>query len=110
MGNVTVGLLTDEAISTYKKLPHLNYRQREIVLKNIKYVKRVIPQKTLDYRPNLNLLKPNYVVHGDDWKKNVQSKERANLFDAVKKWKGKIIEIPYTKNISSSKIRKLITK
>ena len=50
LGDVTIGLLTDSAISTYKKFPHLNYKQRDIVLKNIKYVKKVIPQKTLDYR------------------------------------------------------------
>ena len=59
LGDVTVGLLTDSAISAYKKFPHLNYKQREIVLKNIKYVKKVIPQKTLDYRKNLIMLKIN---------------------------------------------------
>ena len=110
LGNVTVGLLTDEAISTYKKLPHLNYRQREIVLKNIKYVNKVIPQKTLDYRPNLNLLRPNYVVHGDDWKKNIQKKTRSEVIKCLKKWKGKLIEPKYTKNISSSLIKKEILK
>ena len=68
-GEVTVGLLTDEAIASYKKFPHLNYEQREIVLKNLKYVKNVIPQKTLDYIPNLKKIRPNFVVHGDDWKK-----------------------------------------
>jgi|TARA_Y100000310_G_scaffold102944_1_gene101083 phosphoenolpyruvate phosphomutase len=72
LGEVTVGLLTDKAISSYKKLPLLDCRQREIVLKNIKYVNKVIPQDTLDYTKNLNKLKPDYVVHGDDWKKGIQ--------------------------------------
>ena len=76
LGTVIVGLLTDEAISTYKKLPYLNYRQREVVLKNMKSVDKVIPQKTLSYVDNLNLLKPDFVVHGDDWKKGVQKKYR----------------------------------
>ena len=76
----------------------------------MKQVYKVVPQETLDYRPNLEKIRPDIVVHGDDWKKNVQSEVRANLIDALKKWKGKLIEIPYTKNISSSKIRKLITK
>ena len=58
LGNVTVGLLTDSAISTYKNFPNLNYKQREIVVKNIKYVKSVMPQNSLDYRPNLKLIKP----------------------------------------------------
>ena len=110
LGNVIVGLLTDKAISTYKKLPHLNYRQREIVLKNIKYVNKVIPQKTLDYRPNLNLIRPNYVVHGDDWKKNIQKKTRLEVIKCLKKWNGKLIEPKYTKNISSTIIRKEIQK
>ena len=73
-GDVTVGLLTDEAIASYKNIPHLDYKRRKIIIQNIKYVKKVIPQNTLDYVPNLNLLKPDFVVHGDDWKKGVQKK------------------------------------
>ena len=72
---------------------------------NIKLVKRVIPQKTLDYRPNLIMLKPDYVVHGDDWKKGVQSKTRKQVISTLKKWGGKLIEPKYTKNISSSLIK-----
>jgi len=105
LGDVTVGLLTDKAISSYKKLPLLNYKQREIVLKNIKYVNKVIPQDTLDYTNNLYKLKPNYVVHGDDWKKGIQKKTRGNVIRLLKKNKGKLIEIPYSKNISSSFIK-----
>ena len=74
LGKVVVGLLTDKAIASYKQLPLLNYKQRETVLRNIKYVSKVIPQKTLDYRPNLIKLKPNFVVHGNDWKHGVQKK------------------------------------
>ena len=104
-GEVTVGLLTDEAIASFKKLPHLNYKQREIVLKNIKFVDKVIPQHTLDYRPNLLKLKPNYVMHGDDWKTGVQKKIRKQVIETLKKWSGKVIEPKYTKNISSTKIK-----
>ena len=110
LGDVTVGLLTDSAISSYKKLPHLNYKQREVVLKNIKFVKKVIPQKTLDYRNNLKLIKPHYVVHGDDWKKGIQKKIRSQVIDTLKKWGGKLIEPKYTKNISSSLIKNDILK
>ena len=46
LGDVTVGLLTDKAISSYKKIPHLNYEQREAVIKNIKFIKKVLQQKT----------------------------------------------------------------
>ena len=74
LGDVTVGLLTDQAIASYNKIPHLSYKQREIVLKNIKFVKKLIPQKTLDYTENLNLIRPDFVVHGNDWKTGVQKK------------------------------------
>ena len=107
-GDVTVGLLTDSAIASYKKLPHLNYKQREIILKNIKYVKKVLPQETLDYTKNLLRMKPDYVVHGDDWKFGIQKKTRKNVIKILKKWSGKLIEPGYTKNISSTKIKNKI--
>ena len=110
LGNVIVGLLTDKAIASYKKIPHLSYRQREIVLKNIKFVNKVIPQKTLDYRPNLKMLKPNFVVHGDDWKIGIQKQVRLNVIKTLKKWGGKLIEPKYTKNISSTLIKKKISE
>jgi len=110
LGEVTVGLLTDKAIASYKKIPHLSYKQREIVLKNMKYVKKVIPQNTLDYRPNLNLLKPKYVVHGDDWQTGIQKVTRMQVIKTLKKWNGKLIEPKYTKNISSSLIKENILR
>ena len=84
-GNVVVGLLTDEAISTYKKFPYLNYRQREIVLKNIKQVYQVIPQRTHDYTTNLLKVRPDYVVHGDDWRQGIQKKIRQKVIKTIKK-------------------------
>ena len=74
-GNVIVGLLTDQAIASYKNIPYLNYEKRKVVIENIRYVKKVIPQNTLDYIYNLKLIKPDYVVHGDDWKTGVQKKQ-----------------------------------
>jgi len=106
LGDVIVGLLTDKAIASYKKIPHLSYKQREIVLKNIKFVSKVIPQKTLDYSDNLNLIKPDYVVHGNDWKSGIQKETRAKVIKEIKKWGGKLIEPTYTKNISSTLIKK----
>ena len=109
-GEVTVGLLTDEAIASYKNIPYLSYKQREIVLKNVKYVKRVIPQNTLDYRANLRMLKPKYVVHGDDWKVGIQKNTRSQVIETLKKWGGRLIEPKYTQNISSTLIKKKITE
>ena len=110
LGRVTVGLLTDEAIASYKNIPYLDFSQREVVLKNIKYVDEVIPQKTLDYSENLKLLKPDYVVHGDDWKFGVQRSTRAKVVKLIKKWSGKLIEPKYTPNISSTLIKDKINE
>ncbi len=105
LGEVTVGLLTDSAISSYKKFPLLDYKQREIVLKNIIHVKKVVKQDSLDYRKNLLRFKPDFVVHGDDWKDGIQKKVRQQVIETLKKWSGKLIEVQYTKNISSSQIK-----
>ena len=108
-GNVIVGLLTDEAIASYKNIPYLNFKKRKVVVENIKFVSKVIPQHTLDYVENLNLIKPNYVVHGDDWKIGVQKKTRDRVIKTLKKWSGKLIEPKYTKNISSTSIKNKIS-
>ena len=108
-GNVIVGLLTDEAIASYKNIPYLNFKKRKVVVENIKFVSQVIPQHTLDYVENLNLIKPNYVVHGDDWKIGVQKKTRDRVIKTLKKWSGKLIEPKYTKNISSTSIKNKIS-
>ena len=101
-GDVIVGLLTDDAIASYKNIPYLDYKRRKIIVQNIKYVKKVIPQHTLSYVTNLNLIKPHFVVHGDDWKKGVQKQTRKDVIKTLKKWSGKLIEPKYTKNISST--------
>jgi phosphoenolpyruvate mutase len=106
LGDVYVGLLTDKAISSYKNIPYLDYNKRKVVLENIKFVKKVIPQKTLDYVENLNIIRPDFVVHGDDWKSGIQKMTRQRVIKTLKKWSGKLIEPKYTKNISSSLIKK----
>lgn len=102
LGEVVIGLLTDMAIASYKRLPYLNYDQRKVIIENVKGVSKVIPQETLDYRPNLKKLKPNYVVHGDDWKTGVQMNTRQQVIDTLLEWGGKLVEVPYTKDISST--------
>lgn len=102
LGSVTVGVLTDAAIASYKRLPYLNYEQRSMVVRNLKGVDEVIPQTTLDYVPNLELIKPDFVVHGDDWKSGVQKETRQRVIDTLAKWGGKVVDIPYTQGISST--------
>ncbi len=103
-GKVIVGLLTDKAIASYKRLPALTYEQRKEVIEGIKYVNSVVPQDTLDYTDNLYRYKPNYVLHGDDWKQGVQKNARQKVIDALSEWGGELIEVPYTKGISSTQL------
>ena len=102
LGEVTVGVLTDEAIASYKRLPYLTYEQRAEIVANIKDVACVIPQTTLDYVPNLMVIKPDYVVHGDDWLTGVQQETRQRVIDCISAWNGKVIDVPYTPGISST--------
>jgi phosphoenolpyruvate phosphomutase len=102
LGKVIVGVLTDEAIASYKRLPYLNYEQRFIIVSNLKGVDEVIPQFTLDYTPNLKKIRPDYVVHGDDWKDGLQKEVRQKVIDILAAWGGQVIDVPYTKGISST--------
>ena len=108
-GRVVVGLLTDEAIATYKPFPLLPFDERKMVIQNIRYVSEVIPQVTLDYTANLKKIKPDYVVHGSDWRKGVQKKIRKKVIQTLRQWNGKLIEPKYTQGISSSEIKKKIS-
>lgn len=104
LGAVTVGLLTDEAIASYKRLPYMGFDQRRVVIENIKGVNRVVPQTTLDYVHNLRALKPDYVVHGDDWRSGVQKSVRERVIKVLAEWDGELVEVEYTKGISSSQL------
>lgn len=104
LGPVTVGLLTDRAIASYKRLPAMTYEQREVVVRSLKGVVEVVPQETLDYVPNLERLKPAYVVHGDDWRSGIQKQTRQRVIDALAQWGGQLVEVPYTEGISSTQL------
>ncbi|HHX90865.1 MAG TPA: phosphoenolpyruvate mutase [Paracoccus sp.] len=104
LGDVTVGLLTDRAIASYKRVPFMQWEQRAEVIDSIKGVVRVVPQHTLDYVPNLREYRPDIVVHGDDWQTGVQAKVRQSVIDALAEWGGELVEVPYTKGISSTRL------
>ena len=102
LGEVTIGLLTDEAIAGYKRLPLIAFNERKLIVENLKGVAKVIPQNTLDYVPNLIELKPDFVVHGDDWKTGVQKEVRQRVIDTLAEWGGELVEPNYTEGISST--------
>ena len=106
-GKVIVGLMTDKAILSYKKRkPIIKFRNRKKIIESLKIVDFVIPLKALNYPGEAGKYKFNYFVHGTDWRKGPQLENRNKLIKTMKKWNGKVIEIPYTKGISSSIIRK----
>lgn len=102
LGRVTVGLLTDEAIASYKRVPYMSWDQRAAVISALSSVSEVVEQSTLDYVPNLEKYKPDFVVHGDDWVVGVQSSTRQAVLDWLSTNGGELVEVPYTPGISSS--------
>ncbi|MFK7896619.1 MAG: phosphoenolpyruvate mutase [Myxococcota bacterium] len=102
LGEVTVGLLTDEAIASYKRLPYMSFEQRRQVVEELRSVARVVEQDTLDYVPNLKKYKPDFVVHGTDWQTGVQRNVRQAVIDTLDEWGGKLVEPEYTPGVSST--------
>ena len=102
LGKVIIGLLTDEAIASYKRLPLIAFDERKLIVENMKGVEKVVPQSTLDYVPNLKEIKPDFVVHGDDWKSGVQKEVRKRVLETIAEWGGELVEPKYTEGISST--------
>lgn len=107
-GDVIIGLFTDKAIATHKRLPVLTYDQRKEVVENINGVSKVVPQDEWSYVSNLKKIKPDYIIHGDDWKEGANKKIRQEVFKVMEELGGEVIEIPYTQGINSSKLAKEI--
>ena len=104
-GNIILGLMTDKSVRAYKRKTINNYAKRKKFARMLKDIEYIIPVKSLeDIISLVKIHKFNYVVHGDDWKKGPQSKIRKKLITAMKAWRGKVIDIPYTKSTSSTDI------
>ena len=110
LGNVIVGLITEKGIKSYKKKPSIGYNNRKKTLQNIKQVKKVLPLNGLKFAWIAKKYKFDFFVHGNDWKKGPQVNSKKELIAAMRKWKGKVIEVPYTKGISTSEIRRYYIK
>lgn len=103
-GDVVIGLLTDKAVANYKRLPYLSWDQRKIIVENISGVKEVVAQNEWDYAPNIRKYKPEYMAHGTDWLEGPLAPYRKRAIEALNEYGGKLIEVPYTKDVSSSVI------
>ena len=96
LGEVTVGILTDEVVASYKHYPLIPLDERIAMFESLKYVKCVVVQESLDYTDILNRLKPDIVVHGDDWLVGYQANIRQQVIETLKAWNGELVEFPYT--------------
>ena len=108
LGEVIIGVLTDRAIASYKRVPFMPFKDRILLVSSLKNVSKTIKQSSLDYTKNLIYLKPDFVVHGDDWKKGVQKNTRESVINVLSNWGGKLIEYPYTKGYSSTRLIKAL--
>ena len=104
-GEVTVGLLTSTAINELGDTAYLKYDQRLEVLKDLKMVSNIVSQDTASYRKNLLELRPDYVLHGDDWIKGSQKVYREEVIELLKAWNGELIEVKYSSDISDQNIK-----
>lgn len=106
LGDITVGVLTDEAIASYKRFPLLPLPERMKIISNLKHVKKVVVQDTIDYEKNLRLLKPDYVAHGDDWREGIQQQVRSKVIKVLAEWGGELVEFPYTVDANIDRLRR----
>ena len=102
LGTVIVGLMTDKGLINYKGPPLIKYKYRKEIINEIKTVDYVMPLNGLLYLEICEIIKPDYFVHGSDWRKGPQNKIRIKLINSISKWGGKVKEFKYTKNISST--------
>lgn len=98
LGKIVIGVLSDEAIISYKRFPLLPFEERKAMFENIKGVSKVVEQKTLSYKENLEELKPDYVVHGDDWQIGFQKPIRDEVCSVLASYGGQLVEYPYSKD------------
>lgn len=95
-GKLIIGVLSDEAVASYKRLPLVPAAERKVMFENIAGVYKVVDQNTLSYRENLEKLKPGIVVHGDDWCRGFQKPIRDEVTTILATYGGKLVEYPYS--------------
>ncbi len=108
-GEVIIGLLDDEVISSYKRYPLLGLEQRKVIFSSINGVSQIVVQKSLDYSDILRELRPNYVIHGDDWKEGTQKPIREKVLEVLDEIGGELIEVPYTRGVSITALEEALT-
>ena len=98
LGRLIIGVLSDEAVASYRRFPLLPFEDRKSLFENIAGIDHVVEQKTLSYADILRELRPTYVVHGDDWRTGFQKPIRDEVVSVLAEYGGKLVEYPYSKD------------
>lgn len=107
LGRLTIGVLSDEAVASYKRFPLIPFEERKSLIENISGVERVVEQKTLSYADILRRLKPDYVVHGDDWVDGFQRPVRDEVVSVLAEYGGELVEFPYSRDAKYDELDRL---
>ncbi len=106
LGKLIIGVLSDEAVVSYKRFPLLPFEERKTMFENIAGVYKVVEQKTLSYKENIEKYKPTYVVHGDDWVSGFQKPIRDEVCDILATYGGELVEYPYSRDDKYNELEK----
>lgn len=98
LGKLIIGVLSDEAVVDYKRFPLLPFEERKSMFENIAGVYKVVEQKTLSYKENIEKYNPDFVVHGDDWTSGIQKPIRDEVVSLLASYGGRLVEFPYSKD------------
>ena len=107
LGRLTIGVLSDEAVASFRRFPLMPFEERKALVSNIAGVENVVEQKTLSYAENLRALKPDYVVHGDDWVNGFQKPIRQEVIDVLSEYGGQLVEYPYSSDPKYKELDKM---
>lgn len=110
LGEVTVGVLSDKYVAMYEKYPILPLEERMRIIRNIKGVSLVVVQNDIYYDENIRALKPDIVIHGDNWKEGYQNRVRERVIEVLAEWGGELVEIPYYQSSSLDLFRNVMSE
>ena len=107
LGRLTIGVLSDEAVASFRRFPLMPFEERKALVANIAGVENVVEQMTLSYAENIRSLKPDYVVHGDDWVNGFQKPIRQEVIDVLSEYGGQLVEYPYSSDPKYKELDKM---
>ena len=104
LGELTIGVLNDQVVASYKRFPLLSCKERMKIAASLQGVAHVIEQDEMSYRKVIRDLKPDYIVHGDDWRSGLQQPIREEVIQLLSEYGGQLKEFPYTVNEEYDKL------